>query len=117
MADETKDISGNDQMSVVIRFASRLTTATSSSIDDLLYERFLGFVRLHQFDADSLARELIQFLRQYQIEPDQCICQCYDGYVINKLILFSERKSIKSLNVVGARNLTGRIFISRLSVS
>jgi hypothetical protein len=93
MADETKDISGNEQMSVVLRFASRLTTATSSA-QDVLQERFLGFVRLHHFDANSLAEELIQFLRRYQIEPIQCICQCYDGYVVNKLILL--KGSLKS---------------------
>lgn len=78
MADETKDISGNEQMSIVIRFTDRHTTTTSSSYN-LLHERFLGFVRLHQFDAQSLAQELIHFLRQYQIKPLDCICQCYDG--------------------------------------
>lgn len=85
MADETRDISGNEQMSIVIRFASRLTSSTSSS-HDLLHDRFLGFVRLHQFDAESLAGELIQFLRQYHVEPTNCICQCYDWYVVKKLI-------------------------------
>ena len=84
-ADETRDISGNEQMSIVIRFASRLTSGTSSS-HDLLHERFLGFVRLHQFDAESLAGELIQFLEQYHIEPTNCICQCYDGCVVKKPI-------------------------------
>lgn len=82
MADETRDISGNEQTSIVIRFADRHATTTSSSYN-LLHEQFLGFERLHQFDAQSLAQELIGFLRQYQIEPSNCICQCYDGYVDN----------------------------------
>jgi Domain of unknown function (DUF4371) len=70
MADESRDISKNEQMSIVLRFVDKA---------NVVRERFMGFVRLHQFDAHTLANELIRFLKQYEIDPVTCIAQCYDG--------------------------------------
>ena len=72
MADESRDISKNEQMSIVLRFVDQA---------NIVREHFMGFVRLRQFDARTLADELIRFLKQYNIDPSACVAQCYDGYL------------------------------------
>jgi len=72
MADESRDIGKNEQMSIVLRFVDKA---------NIVREHFMGFVRLRQFDAHTLANELIRFLKQYNIDPSACVAQCYDGYL------------------------------------
>jgi hypothetical protein len=76
MADETRDVSGSEQMSVVVRYV----------MDDMVgvnvvHERFLGFIRLEEFDAKSLAEKLANFLKSLGVNLSDCIAQCYDGLV------------------------------------
>jgi len=51
MADESRDISGNKQMSIVIRVIVDAPHGKS----DIIKEYFMGLIRLHQFDATSLS--------------------------------------------------------------
>ncbi|CAF4928516.1 unnamed protein product, partial [Rotaria sp. Silwood1] len=75
IADESRDVSGHEQLSIVIR----IVNDPSDNNNDTLKEYFMGFVRLHQFDAESLSLEIVKFLQQHNIQLDLCIAQCYDG--------------------------------------
>ena len=72
MADESRDVSGREQMSVVLRYVDT---------DNEIREHFMGFIKLDQFDAKSLSDKLFQFLNELNIPVRNCIAQCYDGYV------------------------------------
>lgn len=72
MANESRDTSGREQMSVVLGYVD-----TGNEIR----EHFMGFIELDQFDAKSLSDKLFQFLSELNIPARNCIAQCYDGYV------------------------------------
>ena len=78
MADECRDISGQQQLSVVIRFVRNLDNRTAKC-PDVIKEVFLGFIPLEAFDAATLAREIIELLNQLNIPLQACICLCFDG--------------------------------------
>ncbi|CAF3369991.1 unnamed protein product [Rotaria sp. Silwood2] len=73
LADEAVDASHNKQLSICVRF-----------VDDEheLKEYFLGFIRLHDFDAASLAKEIANHLVKHNISMSMCIAQCYDGAAV-----------------------------------
>ncbi|CAF5014144.1 unnamed protein product [Rotaria sp. Silwood1] len=58
ITDESRDVSGHEQLSIVIR----IVNDPSDNNNDTLKEYFMGFVRLHQFDAESLSLEIIALL-------------------------------------------------------
>ncbi|CAF3499847.1 unnamed protein product [Rotaria socialis] len=70
MADESKDITGKEQMSVVLRYVDA---------ENEIHEHFMGFIKLDQLDAKSLSEKLFEFLQKYEIPIENCIAQCYDG--------------------------------------
>jgi hypothetical protein len=78
MADECRDISGTQQLSIVVRFFSdqddRIVDAGM-----VVKERFLGFVPLEAFDASTLTRKIIELLISLNIPLEACICLCFDG--------------------------------------
>ncbi|CAF3478257.1 unnamed protein product [Rotaria sp. Silwood2] len=78
MADESKDISGNAQLSIVIRVVSSPTDVLSSK-NEKIQEYFLGFIRLQQFDAVTLSDAIVQFLNLHKIDLKKCIAMCFDG--------------------------------------
>ena len=55
IADETRDISKVEQLSICVRYVSRG--------DKVVNERFLGFTKLHELDANSLAEKIISELQ------------------------------------------------------
>ncbi len=71
LADEATDVSHNKQLSICLRL-----------VDDQhqIREFFMGFIRLHRFDAGTLAKEISDFLINHNILLSMCIAQCYDGY-------------------------------------
>ncbi|CAF4061668.1 unnamed protein product [Rotaria sp. Silwood1] len=77
MADECRDISGTQKLSIVIRFVPDLN---NSSIDfsSFVKEYFLGFVPLEEFDAITLAENIVEFLKNLNIPLESCICLCFD---------------------------------------
>lgn len=81
MADETRDISGNEQLSIVIRAIDRDVTVKDDlkSSSSLFKEYFLGFVKLDQFDAETLTDELVKFLSSLNIDLRNCVALCFDG--------------------------------------
>ncbi|CAF4094911.1 unnamed protein product, partial [Rotaria magnacalcarata] len=78
MADESKDISGNAQLSIVIRVVSSPADVLSNK-NKKIQEYFLGFIRLQQFDAVTLSNEIVQFLNLHKIDLKKCIAMCFDG--------------------------------------
>ena len=76
LADEATDVSHNKQLSICLRL-----------VDDqyVIREFFMGFVRLFQFDAVSLAKEISDFLITHNISFAECIVQCFDGYIEDNL--------------------------------
>lgn len=81
MADETRDISGNEQLSVVIRVVDPDVTAKDhlKQPSSLLKEYFLGFIKLDQFDAETLTEEMVKFLSSVNIDLKYCVALCFDG--------------------------------------
>ena len=78
MADECRDISGTQQLSIVIRFCPDVKNGTidRSSVEK---EFFLGFLPLQAFDAMTLTKAIVDFLTQLRIPLTSCICLCFDG--------------------------------------
>lgn len=81
MADETRDISGNEQLSVVIRAISHDVKINNdlNQQSSLFKEYFLGFIKLDRFDAQTLTNEIVKFLSSLNIDLKDCIALCFDG--------------------------------------
>ena len=71
IADECRDVSRTEQLSICLRFVSRQ--------DNHIKERFVGFTDVYELDASSLAGEIMCQLGQLGLNPSKCISQCYDG--------------------------------------
>ncbi|XP_030767531.1 zinc finger MYM-type protein 1-like [Sitophilus oryzae] len=69
MVDETKDISKNEQISIVIRYYYQGT----------IYERFLGFKCAEALNARTLFAHIKSTLKECNIDINKCIAQTYDG--------------------------------------
>jgi hypothetical protein len=78
MADESKDISGHEHLSIVVRVVSNPTN-TMLNKNEVIQEYFLGLVRLQEFDAITLSDAIVQFLNSYSIDLTSCIGICFDG--------------------------------------
>ncbi|CAL1671979.1 unnamed protein product [Lasius platythorax] len=69
IADESKDISKTEQLSVVVRYY----------LNGTIYERFLGFHPAEKLDATSLLLYIKQTLNRCHIDIHNCVAQAYDG--------------------------------------
>lgn len=74
IADESRDNGGNEQLSVVIRVVE-----PTNENKNVIQEYFIGLIRLHEFDAQTLSNMIVDYLTKYGIELQSCIAQCYDG--------------------------------------
>lgn len=81
MVDETRDVSGKEQLSVVLRFVSDYEKKQVNE-QNVVSEFFLGFIRLLEFDAHTLTLKIVEFLSQFSIPLASCIALCFDGYVL-----------------------------------
>jgi hypothetical protein len=81
MADESRDISGTEQLSVVIRFVHD-QDIDMNDYSNGVNDYFLGFLPLQEFDAPALAIKIIEFLNKLNIPLQSCIALCFDGSVI-----------------------------------
>jgi hypothetical protein len=81
MADETRDVSGHEQLSVVIRVIDHEVKINNdpNPQSSLFKEYFLGFIKLDQFDAQTLTNEIVKFLSSLNINLKDCIALCFDG--------------------------------------
>ena len=71
LADECKDVSKKEQMSIVLRYVD------NRSGD--IHERFLKYVEATSLSAESLSTYLLDTLREFQLDPKQIVSQGYDG--------------------------------------
>ncbi|CAF1415793.1 unnamed protein product [Adineta ricciae] len=64
MADETRDCTEYEQLSIVLRCISNEPLKNSNTIDknSIFNEYLLGLVKLNEFDAESLSMEIIKYL-------------------------------------------------------
>ena len=64
MADETRDVYGYEQLSVVIRVVDRDVKINNdlNQQSSLFKEYFLGFIKLDRFNAQTLTNEIVKFL-------------------------------------------------------
>ena len=80
MADETRDISGKEQLSIVVRVVdSDAKMNEGQNEQSLIKEFFLGFIKLDDFDAESLTHEIVRFLSSVNMDIQNCIAICFDG--------------------------------------
>jgi hypothetical protein len=81
MVDETRDISGHEQLSVVIRVIDLQikTIDNTNQRASLFKEYFLGFIKLNEFDAQTLTKEIVKFLSSLDIDLKYCVAMCFDG--------------------------------------
>lgn len=81
MADETRDVSGREQLSIVVRVIDREaeTNNDRNQHSSLFKEYFLGFIKLDRFDAETLTKEILRFLSSLNIDLKNCIAVCFDG--------------------------------------
>ena len=71
LADETKDCSKKEQLSIVLRYVD-LESAT-------IHERFLTYIEAKRMDAEALATYILDTIRQHGLDPSKIVSQGYDG--------------------------------------
>ena len=69
MCDETKDLSKNEQLSLVLRYL----------YDGCVYEEFVGFTQANSLDAESLTNYITTNLDKLGLRILDCVSQTYDG--------------------------------------
>ena len=69
IADETKDISKSEQLSVVLRYVYKCRT----------YERFISYTKCDEMNSKALFTYIMKVLREMNLDISHCISQCYDG--------------------------------------
>lgn len=72
MVDETKDISKQEQLSIVVRYLHQPS----------LHEELLDFMAAEGQDADSLLNKILEILAKCGVDHNACIGQCYDGAAV-----------------------------------
>jgi hypothetical protein len=70
IADETRDISKIEQMSICLRYVSTQFR---------VYERFVGFIALSDLHARALAEAIVNKLNSVGLDVKKCIAQHYDS--------------------------------------
>lgn len=78
MVDETKDITKQEQLSVVVRYY----------LNGTVFERFLGYTSAENLDAKSLFSYIQKTLTNCNIDMNKCVCQtqrwCFSNERQNK---------------------------------
>lgn len=72
LADETKDISKTEQLSIMVRYF----------YNNMVNERFLGYVPCSQLNAHALFKYIKKTLADCKINIQNCIAQTYDGAAV-----------------------------------
>ena len=69
IADETKDISKLEQLSIVLRYVYKCRT----------YGRFISFTKFDELSSEALFTYIMKALREMDIDVSNCVSQYYDG--------------------------------------
>ena len=74
MADECTDVSASKQMSICLRFVDETQPCQAE-----VREKFIGFIRLENTDADSICKGILEFLQECNLDIGNLRGQGYDG--------------------------------------
>lgn len=74
MADECTDVSTLEQMSMCFRFVDEIRRHQPE-----IREEFVGFVKLQKTDADTIYKEIMEFIRDCNLDVTNLRGQGYDG--------------------------------------
>ena len=88
IADETKDISKEKQISIIVRYV----------YSGLIHEQFIKYVHATDLDAASLTENILQIISQVQPSIDRCVSQCYNGALVMSGACSGVSVQIKELN-------------------
>ena len=72
LADETKDNSRKEQLSIILRYVN----------NGSVHERFVGYTYAEQLDAESLYKYICNVIQSCNLFLENCVCQCYDGAAV-----------------------------------
>ena len=74
MADENKDCSKTEQLTIIFRYAN---------VDNgVIHERFLTFVQADKLNAESLTGYIKGVIDKYKFDHKKIVSQCYDGAAV-----------------------------------
>ncbi len=73
LVDETKDLSKQEQMSIVLRYVNS---------EGVLHEHFLTYVQASSLTAQSLTSYILDTLEKFGLDPMWIISQGYDGAAV-----------------------------------
>ena len=88
IADETKDISKSEQLSVVLRYIHDCKT----------YERFLSYTKCEELNAEALFSYIMSTLKELDVDINNCVSQCYDGASVMSGCQTGVRARISQIN-------------------
>ncbi|KAG5871949.1 hypothetical protein JTB14_022424 [Gonioctena quinquepunctata] len=78
LVDETADISGHEQLSLYVRYTKKVETCY------VVKEDFLGFLKVDNTTAQTLADTIIASLKNLDIDCNNMVGQGYDGAAVMK---------------------------------
>ena len=88
MADETKDVSKSEQLSMVLRYLYNGST----------YERFISFTKCDELNSEAIFSYIMAGLREMDIDITNCVSQCYDGVSVMSGCYTGVRKRVTDVN-------------------
>ena len=83
MADETKDISKSEQLSLVLRYL----------YNGITHERFISFTKCDELNCEAIFSYIMTGLRDIDVDISNCVSQCYDGASVMSGCITGVRKS------------------------
>lgn len=84
MADETKDVSKTEQLSIVMRF-----------FQGRIKEKFLGYTPLKKLDTHSPFLHIKQVLSKWKIDNNSCVEQTYDEASVKRGRIYGVQAILK----------------------
>ena len=87
IADETRDTSGTEQLSLCVRYVE----------GNGVIERFVGFAELEKMDASAITDAILGLIKQCGLEIRHCVAQSYDGAAVMSGSVAGVRQRIQSL--------------------
>ena len=88
IADETKDISKSEQLSVVLRYIHDCKT----------YEWFLPYTKCEELNAEALFSHIMSTRKELDVDINNCVSQCYDGASVMRGCQTGVRARISQIN-------------------
>ncbi|CAM2722025.1 unnamed protein product [Rotaria socialis] len=100
MADESRDNGGHEQLSIVIRIV-----VNANNHKHIIQEYFISLIRLHEFDAQTLSNEIVNYLTNYGVKLDSCIAQskhidCDQSHLFNEIQVLKQMLENKKLSSI-----------------